>query len=438
VIDSIIKKIKKDVEMREIEQELPFFIRSYAVFREIGVDSIEALENASFGLEKMRKVCEPVILNLKKEGINGKRIIEIGTAYESEVLIRGFRLIALNIESGESASTLMNFSKELLNEEKLKNQERNSKSALFTLAFVAVVCIAPVLVFLGSTLLREIDPKSQINIEVMVGAIFPIISMAFVFFAKLIIPKNNSQRKVKFKMQDLIIIAPVAIITIVAKEWIVFAVGISLILTLILRLLKENEIRTDDEIGDEIFSAVLGITSIPKTMNLEQILRIVQRESRGKFRKEMERCIKQIDAGISPTKALIDLEKQVQHPSLSKFTEGLLICQKIGNFEKLNLVIDDIIEARSIERERRNQISMQKYTIYASLLISPIILKSIIGIISKISQNGEGNAQVAVAQIFISVFFGIILISLLNQKEKDKYRDILIFGIISQAIFMIK
>jgi hypothetical protein len=81
---------------------------------------------------------------------------------------------------------------------------------------------------------------------------------------------------------------------------------------------------------------------------------------------------------------------------------------------------------------------MQKYTIYASLLISPIILKSIIGIISKISQNGEGNAQVAVAQIFISVFFGIILISLLNQKEKDKYRDILIFGIISQAIFMIK
>jgi hypothetical protein len=189
--------------------------------------------------------------------------------------------------------------------------------------------------------------------------------------------------------------------------------------------------------GDEIFNAILGITSVPKTLNLEQILRVVQRESKGLFRKEMDRCIKQIDASIAPIKALVDLERKVNHTTMSKFAQGILICQKIGNFEKLGLVIDDILESRSIERERRNQISMQKYTIYASLLISPIILKNIIGIISKISQNGESDAQLAIAQIFVSVFFGIVLISLLNQKEKDKYRDIVVFGILAQVIFFI-
>lgn len=437
MINQAIKRIRKDIERREIEEEFPYFIRSYAVFREIGVNSIEALENASFGLDKIRKICAPIILNLKEEGVNSRRIIQIGAEYESEILIKGFRLIALNIESGENANALINFSKELLNEEKLKNQERNSKSAIFTLAFVAVVCIAPVLIFLGSTLLKEINPKNQIEIGIVVGAILPIISMIFVFFAKVVIPKNNSRKNIEFKPEDLIIIAPVLVITIIAKEWIIFAVGISLILTLLIRSIKENEIAANEEMGDEIFNSILGITSVPKTLNLEQILRVVQRESRGLFRKEMDRCIKQIDASIAPIKALVDLERKVNHATMSKFAQGLLICQKIGNFEKLGLVIDDILESRSIERERRNQISMQKYTIYASLLISPIILKNIIGIISKISQNGESNAQIAIAQIFISAFFGIVLISLLNQKEKDKYRDIVVFGILTQAIFFI-
>lgn len=437
MISSIIKKIKKNLEMKEIEEEFPFFIRSYAIFREIGVSSTEALENACFGLEKIRKMIMPIIRSIKEEGVNGKRIIQMGAEYESEILIKGFRLIALNIESGESTQSLMNFSKELLNEEKLKNQERNSKSSIITLAFVSVVCIAPVLIFLGSTLLREIDPKSQINMEIVVGLIIPIISVTFIFFAKSVIPKSNSRTNIEIKIEDLIIIAPVSIILLLAKQWTIFGVGLSIGLSILVRILRRKEIEENENMAQEIFSSVLGITSVPKTLNLEQILRIVQKESNGAFRKEMDKCIKQIDAGIAPIKALIDLERGVKQTTMSRLAQGLLICQKIGSFEKLNLVIDDIIESRTLERERRNQISMQKYTVYASLMISPIILKNIIGIISKISKNSQENTNIAIAQIFTGVFFGILLVSILNQREGEKYRDIVIFGIITEMIFYI-
>lgn len=437
MIQKIIERLRKNIEKREIEGEFPFFIRSYAIFREIGVNSIESLENACFGLEKIRKLLSPVILNLKEEGVNSRRIIQIGSEYESEILIKGFRLIALNIESGENTSSLMSFSKELLNEEKLKNQERNSKSAILTMAFVSVVCIAPVLIFLGSTLIKEIDPKNSINVEVVVGVIVPIISLIFIFFAKNIIPKNNSRRKIEIETMDLVIIVPTVLAVIFASEWIPLGIGISLGLSGLMILFKGGKITAKEDMADEIFSAILGITSVPRTLNLEQILRIIKRESRGQFGREMDRCIKQIDATITPIKALIDLEREVREEIMSKMTQGLLICQKIGSFEKLNLVIDDIIESRALERERRNQISMQKYTIYASLIISPIILKNIISIISKISQNNQSNANIALAQIFISVFFGILLICILNQKEKEKYRDIVIFGIISELIFVI-
>ena len=434
-IKEILEEMETQAKWRGMQEEFPFFLRGYAIFREIGSTPIEAIENATVGLDSTRKILNPLILKFRENGIETKRLIEFALGSKNDFIIRGMRLVALNIESGESPASVMNFSKEMLNEQKLKNQEKNSSSSIFTLAFVSIVCMVPVLMFLGSVLISQINPNNDIpSLEIIIGLIIPIISTGFLLGSKIVIPKSRIAREVEIIPLDFLLITPTIISVLFIKDWSWIAISIAIIALLVMNI-RKREIDYE-ETEEEIFASILGITSIPKTTNLEQILRIVAQESKGGFKREITKTMNQIDLRISPIKALVDMERALKSKLFRKLSNGLLNCQKIGSFEKIGLIIDDIVESRTIERERRSQISMQKYTIYASMIISPIILKSVIELLGKITQNNtNGFENMARSGLFLMVFFACQMIMILEQRESAKYQNTLLFGILTQLIF---
>jgi len=138
------------------------------------------------------------------------------------------------------------------------------------------------------------------------------------------------------------------------------------------------------EIEEAVPDVLLQAASLPNNANFSNIAEYLARQNFGALSREFEKARVEISKGASVQEALRNISKRCRSSIVERMAR--LLTQGFESGADLSLVFretaEDLIETRTILRERKAALTVQKLTLlFAGALIVPLVLGLLVGLV---------------------------------------------------------
>jgi Flp pilus assembly protein TadB len=430
----------------EVEAELPLFLRTLSMLLELKIPFHTALETLSRERFAISRELGSAVKEIRRGATVEAALASLAKEFDSLEIKRAVSQVLSAYESGGGAESIKKISDDMFFLQQHRMKEFSSKQAMFSLLFIAASTILPSVYLIFSVLGKvvfssETDPFSFIFVF-LVG--FPLLSGAILAFSSLLSPTHSLEEKKKGTSQFFLLLA-------LAGLFVLFSLlevnPLLRILVLFLALLgssiyfyplyKKEKYR--EAVEDSLPDALLSVSGNTKLGRLESIFSTMRKSSNPQLSAELSISIKQLQANIKPSKALDDLWERNSSLILKRvstfFTYLFEAGVDAGNY--VSLMAEDLFRLFEMRRERRDTLSMQKYTLIFGALILPLVLGNSLSLISEISDEvgGEGSIvpTAALAIPAYLIIYSFLASHFIAEAESRKSSELLYFASLSMA-----
>ncbi len=434
-------KIERIKYERNIEEDLPLFLRDLGSLLNMGIPFIEGMEMLSKGQGSLRKEISKIIKDVKRGSSLVKALGYVANRFKSKVIKRAFAQMISAYEHG-SGSELKRISSELLNIQRHKLREYAAKNALFGQLFVLFSVVGPafyvIVEVVGPQLFNTTFNKILFTIGLL--TLFPSLSYIILLISKMSLPpisfKESNKRNLTLPLA--IIIALIFVTSLKFEEKI--AVLIFLSIVSMIPLLKEfKKTIKREKIEKNLPDALLLISTLPKGSHIHHIISKIASSNIEGVSDEFRYVERQINANINVESALLDMVKRIKSPMLERVVDVLLNAFKAGGNvnERIAEIADDVLAYFELRREQTSLLSMQKYTVIAGMILVPIVLGISINLCSELMSLTSDATNIVDIQFIVKnaipAFFIImssIVSNYLSSMDKSS-KEIFYFSILS-------
>ncbi len=380
-----IERIKYE---REIEEDLPLFLRDLGSLLNMGIPFIDGLKILSKGNSPLKKEIKKIINDVKRGSSLVKALGYVANRFRSKVIKRAFAQMISAYEHG-SGSELKRISTELLNIQRHKLREYAAKNALFSQLFVLFSVVGPAFYVIVEVISPQIFNTSFNKTLFALGllTLFPSLSYIILLVSKMSLPPLSFKES-KGHSLTLPIAIVMAIIFITSLRF-EEKIGILILLSIVstIPLLKEfRRSAKKERFERNLPDALLLISTLPRGSHLNHIISKIALSNIDEVSDEFRYVQRQINANINVEKALMDMVKRIESPMLERVVDVLLNTFKAGGNvnERIAEIADDVLAYFELKREQSSLLSMQKYTVIAGMLLVPIVLSISINLSSEL------------------------------------------------------
>jgi len=196
------------------------------------------------------------------------------------------------------------------------------------------------------------------------------------------------------------------------------------------------------EIEKELIKKLYKISSLIDVLNFDSIFEEIS--DRTILGKEFHKIQNQTSSGMSTVKSLEISKNEIKNKYYSNAIDILINIYETGSdgSEILLELAEKITKEQLIEKEKQTNLLIQKYTLISSIFIVPIILGSMISVISNLNFSFlENTQQISINANYIYIVLNATITSLfLGKLENSKFKILLytvFFAIISVCLFML-
>jgi Flp pilus assembly protein TadB len=419
----------------EIENEMPFFLRSTGMLIGMGIPfqralGIAAEDGGTLGQE-MRHVDEEV-----RDGIGLQRALSsFALSFGSLGVKRAVSQLLSAYEVGGGAVELRRIGDDLLALERHRMREYAARNAMFGLLFMMSAAILPtfflVYAVLGKFAFGAAVSQAQVALGLLV--VFPLISVLIALLSKATMPRSAFCNNEGF---DARMLAPGA----------VFMAGFVLVPQLQLpALLLGTAIaaylayscytgeRRLEEIERQLPDALFSVSGLPKSTRVERIFGIIEGGGHGAISEEAAKARRQLAMNLKTDAVLEDFGNRNRSPMVWRACNMMKQMIATNSLDRLSALAEDMIASFQLKRERSQMFSMQKYTLMAGALLIPAILKTalkLLGSMGGLFGDGSAGATIAFASSIVPpylVIYALISSAVIADSEGRKSSAALYF-----------
>jgi Flp pilus assembly protein TadB len=381
----LMPKIEFNRRKAKIEAELPFFLRNFAMLIDMGIPFQQAMGMASQGLRGIESEVT-VVLTKVKNGISmQKSLAETATTFNSMTIKRAWSQLILLYETGGSGAELRKTGDDIMSLERHRLKDYAAKSSIVGLIFVMASAILPTF-FIIYAIMGSIGLGAEINrvqMTIFLILVFPAISALLLILSKTSMPDSI------FTDQwfDPILLLPMTLMAAGAffdeAKLLFFSAG--LIAGIYLAVKNFQNERKTEQIEEKLPDALFAVSGMPKSAGIGAVLRVVAEGGFGELSIEFRKAEKQFEMNMGIETVTKDLAARNNSAML---THAAGMIRRMVNTNSLNRVselADDIIRYLEIKRERCQIMATQKYTLMLGAILVPAILKTVLGLITTMS-----------------------------------------------------
>jgi len=200
--------------------------------------------------------------------------------------------------------------------------------------------------------------------------------------------------------------------------------------------------KTKREIEKELIKKLYKISSLIDIINFDSIFDNISDKTILGI--EFHKIQNQISSGMCTIKSLKKSKTRMKNKYYSSAIDLLINIYETGSegSEILLGLAEKITKEQLIEKEKQTNLLIQKYTLISSIFIVPIILGSMISVISSLNFSFlENTQQISIDANYIYIVLNATITSLfLGKLENSKFKILLyamFFAIISICLFML-
>lgn len=385
---SILPGIEKTRRAREIESELPLFLRSLGMLLEFGLPLERALELASAECGALGREAR-IWLNQMREGLSFQRGLSMmALQYDSVCLKRALSSLIISLESGSRGAEIRKIGDDLLQAEGHRMREYAAKSALFGLVLIVVSAILPTFFLLySSTGLGDGLDEGSLRLAMLV--LFPTLSLFVILLSRSMTPRlvfGASGPDLLSFLPGAAVIAGYLLFP--GMRVLMAGAGIALGMLVFGRTLVSE--RRAEEIERSLPDALLLASGMPRGSGPEALFRMVEEGKFGALSEEAGKSRKQLQSNVPLGQALDDLWRRNGSGMLRRGCSMLKQMIDSGSLERIGVLADDMIRYVQLRRERAAAFAMQKYTLIAGALIIPLIMRMALGLLETMGSVSGG------------------------------------------------
>ena len=377
---TVLPSLKKTERARDIEAELPLFLRSLGMLLEFGVPLERSLEIAA---GERGVLCREIGIWIgeMRSGMGLRKALSLmALQYESMALKRAVSSLLISLESGSRGAEIRKIGDDLLIMEQHRMKEYSSKSAIFGLILIVVSAIMPTFFLIYSVSgLGEAD-QGQASLAMLV--VFPMLSLLVIMLSRSMMPK------LVFSGPgfDLLPLAPGAFIIAGYAVFPAFKIpfasaGIICGAYILFKTFARE--RRAEEIERSIPDALLSAGGMPGSTHPEKLFDVIAEGGFGALSEEAAKSRSQLRSSVSLSMVLDDLWRRNRSVMLERSCAMLRQMMDSGSLGRIGILAEDMIRHLQLRRERAASFSMQKYTLLAGALIIPLIMKMTLGLLEE-------------------------------------------------------
>ncbi|MBD3397825.1 hypothetical protein GF412_01685 [Candidatus Micrarchaeota archaeon] len=442
----LLPKLAFNKKKSEVEAELPLFLRTLSMLLELKIPFHTALETLSSENFAISGELSAAVKEIKRGATVEAALASLAKEFDSLEIKRAVSQVLSAYETGGGAESIKKISDDMFFLQQHRMKEFSSKQAMFSLLFIAASTILPAVYLIFSVLGKavfasETDPLSFILVF-LVG--FPLLSGAILSFSSMLSPSHSLEEKRKGSPQFILPLALAGLFVLLSlleinpliKIIILFATLLGSAAYFYPRYKRE---KYREAVEDSLPDALLSVSGNSKLGRLESVFSTMRRSSNPQLANELSVSLKQLHANIKPAKVLDDLWKRNSSLVLKRvstfFTYLFEAGVDAGNY--VSLMAEDLFRLFELRRERRNALSMQKYTLIFGAFILPLVLGNSLSLISEISDAIGGESSIVpTAALTIPAYlilYSFLASHFIAETESRKSSELLYFAALSMA-----
>lgn len=396
--------LEKGHKAREIESELPLFLRSLGMLLDFGLPLERSLEVAAEGRGALGA---EVRLWLKEmgDGLGFRRALSVmATQYSSVGLKRALSSLILSLESGGRGSEIRKIGDDLLALEQHRMREYAAKSAVFGLVLIVVSAILPTFYLIYAVSGMAEAEEGGIRIAMLV--LFPMLSMLAIMISRSMMPRitfPGSGFSVLPLIPGALAVSGYALMPSLKAPF--FALGAALGAYIIWKNFGQE--RRNEEIEGNLPDALLLAGAMPDSAGPGTLFSMIEGGDFGALSEEAAKSRKQLQSNVPLGAVLDDLWRRNRSGMLQRGCTMLRQMMDSGSLRRIGVLADDMIRHAQLRRERAAAFATQKYTLLAGAALIPLIMKMALGLLALSAEAGAGGASAGTAASLVPPYIVI-------------------------------
>lgn len=457
---------------RELEAELPNWLRTMGVCLSTGIPFEDSLYNA-IGSEGMLSRALGKACNSIKHGSSVEKALKQASAeFDSRIFQRATAQVVFVYETGASPEVLVKMADDVAALERSRARERASKFSLLGLAFITSSCVLPALFLLytilgASFLENDFSPQTLWLVYALAFPGLNLLVLAAVFAVGFQPSKSqypgfysplektlfeNALRekgmKVNFHAVFPFAVAACSMVSLAGAAalglqppWLYASALVFLIpfifYFLVLSIAEQRTNAIEASLPDALFQAA----SFQHGQSMEKTLKFIAESEYGPLSGEFEMASNQVQAGLSVPKAMEQMASRNSSQIIKRVCELLSLNYRMGhNLRKaLHSTAEDLSTLFAQAREQEAAMALQKYTVLVGGgLVVPLILgwamSFAYGINTQTAAAQETKALLETAQTAIPVYlveFSLLSSLFIAAQQGSKARAIIYFLVLA-------
>ncbi len=441
---------------KEIEAEMPLFLRQMGSLLKMGIPFLTALKVVSKE-GNLAKHMGFVIKEIERGVSIPKALLDFAEKLGTTTTKRAIAQIISVYEHG-GGDELKRLGDELLNGQRHTIKQYAAKSSLMALLFIVLAVVGPTFFIVAQVVGNALNASqagsfngnasasSALNVAnkaLFIQSIF-VLDIAIPLFAFLLVIVGISLfPSVIFASKSLSLLTLYVAIPLAAlfflpipQLWRFVIIGLAFLLSATKFVKEYRKRKRVDELEAKLGDALLVASTLPKGVHMKELFERLCKEKLGYISKEFCIAKRQFDNNMNITNVMDDLKKRVPSKLFERVIEILDYAFKSGKNvgEKISEIAEDILMFSELKREQISMISIQKYSLLMGMLLVPLIVSSAFSIISSlgvtkgVSLQGIEESVVPAYLIIMSAVTAIFITSLEGKRTEELiYFFVLVF-----------
>lgn len=379
-------KYEYKTRLKEMELELPFYLKNLSVLFNMNVSFEKALLLAAQG------TFSKMIINSANENNIPLALTNFCSKLDSIILKRGIYQIISLYETGD-ARNLEKTADDILQLQKHEFIIGAGKASIFGLIYTSFSTITPTMLLIYASLSTIIGYSvDQFTISTAMLILIPGIDLFLLLMLCASVPRFFSKNQI-FDLR-MIILSIIVLTVGVTFDAYLIPLLIILIFYYSLKIYQEYKIESKiKEIEEALPDAFFALSGLPKGSSIESYLKAMLNSGSKSLRSEVSVWIEKYKTNIPLEKSIVLFNKQYSSPIIDRFCFLLLNTINTSSFERTSELATDMLGFFEINRERAQLFSVQRYTLIMGAVAIPVIINLSLKLISGLNFNDINLAK---------------------------------------------
>ncbi len=414
---------------KEIESEMPIFLRNVGSLLKIGLPFNMAISVASRNM-KIGNYMKFIFQDIEKGLSVQKAFFDFSSILATETTKRAIAQLisAYHYGGGEEIKKLGD---DLLNMQRHSFKDFIAKSSIFSLFFIVFAIVAPllyILLVLSTSIMENKDSGENFsNALLIIDVLFPLIGLliivlGFFFFPQIFFIKSQT----KFLTLIPAMILAIAFLLEVNFDLKVIVFSIICLICFLFFIKEYKKIKEIEEAENNIGECLLIASTLPKGSHIRDFFHLLCDYGKGKIKKESCIAYKQLKHFISIEKVIEDFKRHINSRFIEEIIDVVSYSFKTGKDidKKISELAEQVLTFTELKREYNSLLSMQRYSIILGMLLMPFIISSTFSLISSLEISTEYFSKLKISiipayMILMSSLSSMFLSTLENNKAKE-------------------